>query len=129
MPATTGTIGKTIDLADLLQRRVRTVEIDIGDGSGETFWVKYKPDALTKEMQREIRDAEAEDTMALILLSFLADWSLTVDGKPFPITAENLEALGLPLQMAISAIVQEDFNNQTLGKATSNGLPPDSSGS
>lgn len=114
MPATT---EKTIELADLLKRRVRTVEIDINDGSGETFWVKYKPDALTKDAYAEIQAAEGADTAAALLMSFLSGWSLTVGGDPYAITAENLEALGFPLQMAISAVVWKDFNDNALGKS------------
>lgn len=127
MPATKP--DKTIELADLLRRRVRTVEVQIGDDTDETFWIKYRPDALTKQLQADLQASEDSERTAMLLVSFLVDWSLTVDGEPFAITAENVEALGLPLQMTISAVVWEDFNAHALGKAMSPASPPASNGS
>jgi hypothetical protein len=127
MPATT--TGKTIELKDLLARRVRTLEIAIGDDTGETFWVKYTPEALTKQLQADLADVDGPDSAAMLLASFIRAWSLTVDGEPYPITQENLQALGLPLLMSISTLVWEDFNAHALGKVTSIASPQDSNGS
>lgn len=120
---------KTIELSDLFARRVQSVEIQITDEPGDSFTVTYKPDAFTKALQAELKAAEAEDTAALLLVRLIVRWSLTVDGEAYPVTIENLEALGYPLLMAISAVVQADFNERfTPGKATSTALPGDSSG-
>lgn len=131
MGASVGTkpVGKTIELSDFFARRVRTVEIEIGDDTGDTFWVKYKPDALTKKVQAEIDAAEGVDTFSVLLETLLAGWSFTVDGEPYAVTRDNLEALGLPALRVISAAVTQDVNEQAMGKAMSTAQPPDSNGS
>jgi hypothetical protein len=120
---------KTVELSELFARRVQTVEIEITPEPGDTFSVTYKPDAFTKAVQAEIQAAETEDAASVLLLRLIAKWSLVVDGEPYPVTKENLEALGFPLLMAISTVVNEDFNSRiNLGKVTSNGSSEDSSG-
>lgn len=107
--------GKTIDLADLFAKRVRTVEIAVTDT--ESITVTYKPDALNKKLQAAIAAAANEDAAAVLMVNLLTAWDLTKDGEPYAINVENLEDLGLPLLVTIAAIVQEDFNkNVQMGK-------------
>ena len=120
---------KTIELSDLFARRVQTVKIQITEEAGDTFSVTYKPDAFTKKLQADLAVAPSEDAMAVLLTGLIQKWDLTVGGEPYAVTAENLEALGLPLMTTISSVLMDDFNNRlSLGKTTLTASPEDSSG-
>lgn len=115
MPASP-VVAKSFDIDELFAKRVRTVTIPVTES--ESIWVKYKPDALDKKLQAMIAEAENDDAAAMLMVELLAEWSLTKGGEPYPITVENLEALGLPIMVTISALVQEDFEtNVQMGKA------------
>lgn len=116
---------KTIDLAAIKMKRVRTVVIELAPG--EDLEVRYKPDELTMRLQEEIAEAKDQDSAAMLMVKLLCGWNLTVDGAPYPITVDNLHALGLPILLMIATTVQEDFNtNVQLGKSTSTAPPSDS---
>lgn len=132
MPSTTAT-RRPIEISDLFSRRARRVSIGWGDGEDETFTVGYHPDRYTMEVHARLQmmneaseEATQFDAVAELMVSLLSEWDLTADGAPYPITKENLMALGLPLMGAISEAVQADF---TLGKRTSNANGTVSSGS
>lgn len=115
MPASP-VVAKTFDIDELFAKRVRTVTIPVT--KDESMWVKYKPDALTKQLQATIASGNNDDAASTLLYGLLEEWSLTRGGEPFPITVENLEALGLAIMLTIATIVQEDFNdNVQMGKA------------
>lgn len=129
MPATTNGKVKTIELADLFGRRVRTVAVQFTDDDADTFEVTYSPDVFTKQFQAEMAAAESEDVAALSLHRLLKRWNLTVEGEPWPLTVENVEALGFSLIRLIVGVIQADMTaHVTPGKATSTAPSAVSSG-
>lgn len=105
-----------VELTDLFSRRARKVQVVWGDGPDDCLTVTYKPDKFTNALNAEMQKASETDgatAMATLLCALVADTDITEDGKPFPLTPENLERLGLPLLVAISEAVQDDFS---LGK-------------
>lgn len=109
-------VAKSFDIDELFAQRVRTVSIPVT--ATESMWVKYKPDAFTKQVQAELTDANGLDAAALLMAQLLTEWSLTKGGEPYPITPENLEALGMPILLTIATLVQDDFSdNVQMGKA------------
>lgn len=128
MPA--ATTEKTIDIDALFQRRIRKVEIQIGDGTDDVFAVWYRPDSFTFEIRDRMNATENDVERAEALSTLIDKWSLTSKGAPYPITIDNLKALGIPLMTAILQVMEHDFTqNVLLGKATSTVLPEDSDGS
>lgn len=125
---------RPIELADLITKRTRTVVISWGEGEDDTLEVRYSPDkftiALNNEIQRAAAVAEAGEgdaigIMSTLLCGLVTDTDITEDGKPYAVTPENLERLGLPLLSLISVAVQNDF---TMGKASANGSSEGSDG-
>lgn len=123
---------KTIDLSALLERRVRTIEVQVSDDPGDVLSLTYKPDALTMKLRAAmsaVPDENGEEAMAMLLDSLVCGWSLTVNARPYPVNRENLEALGLPLMGVLAVAVRQDFDrNVTLGKQTPTEPLPDSHG-
>ena len=112
---------RPIDIGDLFAKRARLVEI--GERDDEKFVVGYSPDRYTMEVHARLQlmsenkeEAAQFDAVSELMVSLISEWDLTVDGEPYPITKENLMALGLPLVGAISEAVQADFS---LGRRTS----------
>lgn len=124
MPQTT--TRRPIDIGDLFAKRARRVSIGWGDGEDEAFTVGYHPDRYTMEVHARLQlmnESDGLDAMADLMATLISEWDLTEDGAPYPITKENLMALGLPLMGAISEAVQADF---TLGKRTGTKSEPPS---
>jgi hypothetical protein len=127
MPAKTTAPAKSmdIDILDLFEKRARVVEVTLGDEPGETFTVRYKPDAYSKSMIARVQNLEDEsETPAEVLEELLTGWSLKSGGKPYPLTRENIDALGYLIQIMTLNAVQADYSGQdVMGKVTSNALP------
>jgi hypothetical protein len=91
-------------ISALLAER-RTIEIDI---AGEPLAVTLSPRGYTPRVEAKLKAAEGSpwlsDGVVDLLSSILVDWDMTDDdGKPFPPTRENLEALPTVLLLAVMA--------------------------
>jgi hypothetical protein len=112
-----------IEIGDLFTKRTKKVEIsiDVVDGDDEKIVVTYSPDKYTLALHNKIQAATKEksvDVLSDLLFDLLVTTDITEKGKPYPLTKESLERLGLPILMALSLGVQSDL---TLGKASANG--------
>lgn len=140
MPATaTKPTEKTWDINDLFAKRVRRVEIPIGRGATETFWVGYSPDAFSPKVFAEFKGAMAgagdddtgqvaEDVMAEMSVKLIRSWSLTVGGEPFEVSVDNFKRLGIALMGEMFEAVNTDYARTIdAGKVLSES-PQDSNG-
>jgi hypothetical protein len=103
-----------IELKDLMANRVRTVLVEFGEAG--SIEVKYSPDAVTKEVYTAVDTAvENKDPFGVALagiVPLVKSWDLQESGKQYPITADKVAALGLPICQAIFAAIMADFNNE-----------------
>jgi hypothetical protein len=107
---------QSIDLSDLLVKRTRVVNVDLGDGLGIT--IRYKPNALTPAIYAGLDAAQnateaKADPFALagaLIVPLLDSWSLTDGGKPYPITAETVSALGIVIVTRLGKELMADLN-------------------
>lgn len=102
-----------VDLYDLMTRRGRALTISVGPEPTDTISVRYKPDAYTKEIEAKILAANQSSAPARGIADGLAAlldwWDLTAGGNPFPLTPENIEAIGLPICQLIWNAINADF--------------------
>lgn len=105
------------ELSALIEKRKRTVEIPVT--ADDTLAVTYSPDAMTPDVWAKLQgwvtsnreaDADPFDVATYVIVPLIKGWDLTVDGAPYPISVENVVALGLPLVAAISGALMTDFN-------------------
>jgi len=106
------------ELSDLITKRVRTVAIPVT--ADETFAVRYSPDAMTPDVWSNLQgwvkanaDQEADPfaVATYVIVPLVKGWDLTSGGEPYPVTVENVVALGLPLVAAIAGAIMTDFND------------------
>lgn len=86
----------------------------------ETLDIKWSPAQLTEEVWDQMaehfhrapdddKSVSPFDIARQIVAPLLTWWDLTVDGEPYPITAENIAGFGLGFVMALGAAIQDDF--------------------
>ena len=89
-----------VKVSDLVKNE-RTVSLDF---DGDTLNIRYRPNSLTVGIERRLAAAEGgEETIDAgleALLALIVEWDLLgEDGKPLPVTKEQMEALpGVVLQ-------------------------------
>lgn len=91
-----------------LKGKVRTVNVTYLD---DNFTVTYRPSEMTAEAQAADKErlANGEDhVLADGLTRLITAWDLVEEGKPYPVTQENMRALPNPLLAAINLAVTED---------------------
>jgi len=88
-----------------MARNEKTVAVAIAD---ETLNITYYPNLVTSKMIAQLDDALAGIQVALA--SLIKTWDLLADdGSIYPIDAESIEALGLPLLLKISQAIARDI--------------------
>lgn len=98
-----------VELNDLILKRTRELAIDGG------LVIKWSPERYTREMHAKLTEwqrSDREDPFEIadaVIVPLMTEWNLTVDGKPHPITTENVTGLGLFLCRAISTAISGDM--------------------
>lgn len=116
------------ELSEIFAKRERTLKVSWGEGADDSISFRYSPDKFTTKLNAEIAaasDAESLETMAKFLVTLVTWWDITQGGVQMPINAENLERLGMPINLMISEALQNDF---TLGKPKENNSSTASNG-
>jgi hypothetical protein len=128
-----------LDLKDLYAGRQRRIDIDLGENEeGEPLSLSFKwsPEKYTKQVHAALQDArESRDAFLIaeaVIVPLVTWWDLTENGKPYPITTANVEALGLFIEMQMMFAIESDFevpaNLKGTSAASSSGAgAPDSS--
>ena len=103
-----------IEFADLVAKRLRTVEIPVT--ADESITVKWSPDAMTPEVFANLRSAQTAgagsdpfQVAATVIVPLVREWSIQQGGTMYPIETEPVGKLGLALNMAISRALNNDF--------------------
>ncbi len=109
-----------VDLYDLVNRNQRTVTVQIGPEPTDTITAVYQPDKYTVEAEAALtaanRAGEFVKGAAEFLASILVRWDLTAGGEPFPVTPENINAIGFPIAKKIVDGLNADFVDVTAKK-------------
>lgn len=113
-----------VSLSDLVAKRAKTINVELG--GDEPLVVTYSPDALTKDVYAGLQGAQdAKDPFLVaetVIVPLVRSWSLEDEGKPFPIDAEHVGMLGLPICQAITLALFEDINEASdTGKGSASG--------
>lgn len=128
-----------LDLKDLYAGRQRRIDLALGeneDGEPLSLAFKWSPEKYTKQVHAALNDArESRDAFLIaeaVIVPLVTWWDLTDAGKPYPITTENVEALGLFIEMQMMFAIEADFevpaNLKGTSAASSSGVgAPDSS--
>lgn len=106
---------ESIDLADLLLKRHRTVNVNLGDGLG--IAVHWQPDKLSEAVFLEMQETFGGDKPVTnpfviarkFIVPVLDAWSLTDKGQPLPISEETVGGLGLVICNRIGSELMADF--------------------
>jgi len=88
----------------------------------DTFTLAYHPARITGLVYEEAREAErAQDipSLAKFLAAVVSDWSLTENGKPFPVTYESLMSLPLNVLGAMLNGISDAASGSEEGNASS----------
>ena len=101
---------------------IRVVEVNYFDEI--KFNITYKPDAMTPQRERELKQlrqeqeeqtgeargaADIAEEFATNLAEVLVAWDVVKDGKDFPPTKKNLMTFPNPLLIHISAAINDDM--------------------
>lgn len=109
-----------VDLYDLVNRNQRTVAVSIGTEPGDVIRVTYRPDKYDVQAESALNSANKEGLFvkgaAEFLASILVSWDLTAGGDPFPVNAENINAIGFPMAKKIVDALNADFVDATAKK-------------
>lgn len=113
-----------VQLSDLVAKRVRSLTVDLG--KGDELAITYSPDALTKTVYAGLQAAQdAKDPFTVaetVIVPLVRSWDLEDKGKPYPIDAEHVGALGLAICQAITLALFTDINEpDATGKGSPNG--------
>lgn len=115
-----------LDLKDLYAGRQRRIEIDLGeneDGEPLSLAFKWSPEKYTKQVHAALQNArETRDAFQIaeaVIVPLVTSWDLTEGGKPYPLTAPNVEALGLFIGMQMMLAIEADFEVPANLKGTS----------
>lgn len=105
-----------LDLKDLYAGRQRRLTVDLGeneDGEALSLSFKWSPEKYTKQVHAALQEArETRDAFVIaeaVIVPLVTWWDLTDAGKPYPITTENVEALGLFIEMQMMFAIEGDF--------------------
>ena len=83
----------------------KTVVVPIGD---ESLNVTYYPNTVTSKMIAQLDDAL--EGVHVGLAALIKTWDLLADdGSTYPVDADSLQALGLPLLLRISQAIARDI--------------------
>lgn len=101
-----------IEFDDLVAKRMRSVYVPLGQDFGVTL--EWNPDAMTPEVYEALpTEADAGNDPFVVadkvILPLVAGWSLRKGGKPFPVTKENVEGLGLQIVKRLNNALLTDF--------------------
>lgn len=84
----------------------KTVQVIIGD---ETLNVTYYPNKVTTKKIAELDNVSSEGTPQA-LSSLIISWDMLADdGSMYPLDAESIDALGVPLMLKISQAIARDI--------------------
>lgn len=115
-----------LDLKDLYAGRQRRITIELGEdeaGKPLSLAFKWSPEKYTKQVHAALQDArETKDAFLIsesVIVPLVTWWDITEGGKPYPITAKNVEALGLFIGMQMMLAIEADFEVPANLKGTS----------
>ena len=102
-----------LELNDLA-RKVKTVVVSLEDG--DSFNVTYYPHKFTPEVNLALSFMfdegtsvrEAFGSFAGTLASIIKAWDITLDGQPWPVSAENINAMSDSVIQAMLGAIRED---------------------
>lgn len=98
-----------VELNDIITKRSRTIDCD------GLFRFDWNPTRMTPQVYagleawREKTDRNPFDLATVYLMPLMTGWDITVDGKPYPVTAEHITALGIDLVVRIGDLIDEDY--------------------
>lgn len=98
---------------ELKQIKVRTkvLTLDLGPDPEDKLTIHYRPGAVTQDNIDALTEgpsSEGFDRVVEFMLSAIASWDITQDGKPYDVTAENVRALDIPFINMIQEAIVED---------------------
>lgn len=103
-----------IELNDLRLKRTRKLAVPINDG--ETLAIEWNPSNMTPEtfarMQEWFKNETKDDPFegaTYVICPLMTAWELTDGGEAYPITPENVSALGLDLVIQIGNAIMADY--------------------
>jgi hypothetical protein len=108
-----------LNLRDLQARRADVSAVI--EGESEPLKFAYYPHKFTNTSQTRLTTATGLGALVDLLAELMIEWDLQMDGEPWPLTRDNLNALGIPVLTAIAkAIVahatgQDDRKNSSAG--------------
>lgn len=95
--------------------------------AGEDVRLDYRPELLdaptVSKLQSMLQTAEAPTAYIDLLARLVAEWDITEDGAPMPVTRENLTRFGVTLLDALASAILLDMQPAKNG----NGRSPDTS--
>ena len=117
-----------IDLTTFKKKLERDLDVPINET--ETLRIRWSPSNLDETVWNQMMKSSTEaaeakkagrpadinpfDLARNVVAPLMVDWELEDEGKPFPITPENIAGFGLEFVMATANAIQEDFK---IGKA------------
>ena len=102
-----------LELSDLA-RKTKAITVTLEDG--DSFSVSYYPHRFTPENNLILsfmfddgtNVREAFGSFAETLASVIAKWDITLEGQPWPVTAENINGLSDVVIQSIVVAIRED---------------------
>lgn len=119
-----------ISLSEFKSKRGKLETIDYGDGDSISF--RWRPDRLDDDLFEALSEAsESKNPMEAnkrVICAVVTEWDVTDQGMPYPITPENVGALGIFIQMdiikRINAGVDESITKKGLSGGSSTPASP-----
>lgn len=105
------------NLSQIITKREATLRVKLTDDRADDVTVAYRPDLYTTAIEATITEANERRMVARAtadaLGAVLVSWDFDRDGEPFPLTPENITAIGFPIAKKIWDAIAADVNGQT----------------
>lgn len=104
-----------VELKDLVLKAERKLTVPLGDDASIVFW--WSPTKYTREIHAlltSVTEEAEKDPFEFAekgIVPLVTRWDITVDGKPWPITAANVAKLGLFICVEMTLAIVAEMKN------------------
>jgi hypothetical protein len=106
-----------VDLGDIDKQATRELRLQLGAGEDDAITFAWSPARYTRKVHQALRSAsegDEQDPFAISeasLIPLIVSWDVTKGGKPAPLTAENIAALGLFICSKMTRLIMDDMGD------------------